>query len=114
MKSFAPVFLGILAATALQSALAACEYPGEISIPDGASATEAEMKAASQTMKQYMATVESYLACLDEEEKGLGDTVSEEQKKLHTQRHNAAVDALNAVAGRFNEQLRIYKKKTAR
>lgn len=107
------ILLSALAMIAMQPAMAACEYPGEITLPSGASATEAEMKAANQSVKQYMAAVESYLACLDEEEKAIGDTVTEEQKKVHTQRHNAAVDALNAVAGRYNEQLQIYKKKTA-
>ena len=97
----------------LQPDGAACEYPGEISIPGGASATEAQMQAANQAVRQYMAAVESYLACLDEEEKALGASVTDEQKKVHIQRHNAAVDALNAVAARYNEQVQAFKKKKA-
>jgi hypothetical protein len=59
-----------------------------------------------------MAAVEAYLACLDDEEKALGETVTDEQKSVHTSRHNAAVDALNAVAARYNEQVQIYKKRS--
>lgn len=97
------------AAGVLQTAGAACTYPPEVSVPDGKSATETEMKAANAAVKEYMATVESYLDCLDEEEKALGETVTEEQKNVHTQRHNAAVDALNTVAQRYNEQVLAYK-----
>ncbi|MCC7328637.1 MAG: hypothetical protein IT484_00610 [Gammaproteobacteria bacterium] len=113
MTRLASVLLGALAAAMLQPAGAACEYPGEISIPGGASATEAQMQAANQAVRQYMAAVESYLACLDEEEKALGASVTDEQKKVHIQRHNAAVDALNAVAARYNEQVQAFKKKKA-
>ncbi len=103
--------LAILAAGALQPASAACNYPAEVSVPDGGTASEAEMKAANQAVKDYMAKVEEYLACLDEEEKALGDMVTDEQKSVHTAKHNAAVDALNAVAARYNEQVQIYKKR---
>ena len=92
-------------------ARADCAYPKEITVPDGNTATEAEMKAAFADIKKYNADVESYLACMDEDEKKLGDTVTDEQKKLHVERHNAAVDALNAVAARYNEQVQIFKKR---
>ena len=58
--------------------------------------------------------MESYLACLDDEEKALGDAATDEQKKVHTAQHNAAVDALNAVAARYNEQVQIFKKQASR
>jgi hypothetical protein len=101
-----------LAAAALAGPAAAeCTYPPEVTIPDGGSATEADMKAANAAVKDYMAAVEAYLACLDEEEKALGDSVTAEQKSVHTARHNAAVDALNAVAARYNEQVQLFKKR---
>jgi hypothetical protein len=104
------VLIACAAAGVLQTAGAACTYPPEVSMPDGASASEADMRAASAAVKEYMAAVETYLACLDEEEKAMGDAVTEEQKKVHTGRHNAAVDALNVVAARYNEQVQAYKK----
>jgi hypothetical protein len=72
--------------------------------------SSSERKAAAASVKDYMAKVEEYLACMDDEEKALGDTVTDEQKKVHTEKHNAAVDALNAVAGRYNEQVKAYQK----
>lgn len=111
MTRFTRVLLALTVAGAMQSAGAACTYPPEVDIPDGKTASENEMKAANAAVKEYMAAVEAYLACLDEEEKALGDAVTEEQKSVHTARHNAAVDALNAVAARYNEQVQIYKKR---
>ena len=92
------------------TAQAACPYPAEIEIPNGARATKDEMMAANTSMKEYMGKVDEYLACLDREEAELGDVVTDEQKQLHTSRHNTAVDALNALAARYNEQVQAYKK----
>lgn len=103
----------LLAAAALAAsplASAACSYPAEVDIPDGRTASEAQMKAANAAVKEYNARVEEYLACMDDEEKALGDAVTEEQKKVHTAKHNAAVDALNAVVARYNEQVQAFKK----
>jgi hypothetical protein len=111
MKTLTRSLLALVVAGTLQAANAACEYPPEVSIPDGSTASEEEMRAANQAVKKYMTDVESYLACLDEEEKKLGDAVTEEQKAVHTSRHNAAVDALNAVAARYNDQVQIFKKR---
>jgi hypothetical protein len=94
----------------LQTAGAACTYPAEVTIPDGKTATKEEMVAANNAVKEYMAKVDEYLACLDKEEADLGEAVTDEQKQVHTSRHNAAVDALNAVAARYNDQVREYKK----
>ncbi|MBM4195556.1 MAG: hypothetical protein FJ197_00460 [Gammaproteobacteria bacterium] len=100
----------LAALAAANTAAAACAYPPEIDVPNGARATKDEMVAANAAVKGYMAQVEEYLACLDREEADLGDAVTDEQKQLHTTRHNTAVDALNAVAARYNEQVQAYKK----
>ncbi len=99
-----------LALTVSATAGAACPYPAEIEIPNGAKATQAEMVAANASMKDYMAKIDTYLECLDREEAELGEAVNEEQKQLHTSRHNTAVDALNALAARYNEQVQAFKK----
>ncbi len=109
-----PIACSLIAAAALLAppfAAAACTYPPEVTIPDGSTASEDDMKAANGAVREYMARVEEYLACMDDEEKALGEAVTDEQKKVHTARHNAAVDALNAVAARYNEQVRLHKAK---
>jgi hypothetical protein len=110
MSRFTALALALLFAAAAPTAQAACTYPPEVTIPEGKTATKPEMQAANAAVKEYMAKVDEYLACLDKEEADLGDAVTDEQKQLHTSRHNAAVDALNAVAARYNEQVQAYKK----
>lgn len=105
-RGVVPVLMALLFPPA---AHAACTYPQEVTLPDGATASKEEMVASQKSVKEYMAAVEAYLACLDEEEKALGDAVTPEQRQIHAKRHNAAVDAMNELAARFNEQVRAFK-----
>jgi hypothetical protein len=34
-------------------------------------------------------------------------------QKMEAQKHNAAIDQLQSVADRFNEQVKVYKQRTA-
>ncbi len=89
---------------------AACEYPADVALPDGAKSSEAEMNAASGVVKKYIADMDAYMACLDAEEAALPvEQQTPETKAMHIKRHNAAVDAMEATAGRFNEQIKAYK-----
>lgn len=91
-------------------AAAACEYPADVTVPDGAKATEAEMNAAAAVVKKYIADMDAYMACLDAEQAALPvEQQTPEAKALHVKRHNAAVDAEDAIAVRFNEQVRAFK-----
>ena len=91
-------------------AAAACEYPADVALPDGAKATEAEMNAAAAVVKQYIADMDAYMACLDKEQADLPvEEQTPEAKAMHVKRHNAAVDAEEAIAARFNDQVRAYK-----
>lgn len=97
------------AVTFATSGMAACPYPDDVSIPDGSTASEAEMLDGQKMVKAYMAQMEEYLECLDEEAGSLGEEESEDQKAMHVKRHNAAVEAMEKVAASFNEQIRSYK-----
>lgn len=97
---------------------AACSYPkAPEKLPDGRVATMEEMLAGKKAVQEYNTAMESYLSCLklehDERIAGAGETLTAEQKaeldKREAQKHNAAIDELEAVAGRFNEQVKIYK-----
>ena len=87
----------------------ACDYPREVSVPDGGTATKDDMLNGQKDVKTYMAAMEGYLACLDEESAGADEDQTDEQKTLHTKRHNAAVEAMEGLAARFNEEVRAYK-----
>lgn len=91
-------------------AAAACEYPSDVAMPDGAKASSDEMNAASGVVKKYLAEMEGYLACLDAEEAALPvEQQTTDTKAMHIKRHNAAVDAMDAAAARFNDQIKAYK-----
>ena len=97
-----------------------CVYPPPPSkIPDGNTATMQEMMDAKKAVTQYNKDVNAYVACIKLEHEtavtNAGDKITPEQKaemdKIEVQKNNAAVDQLQSVAERFNEQVRIYKQK---
>jgi hypothetical protein len=103
-------------------AQATCTYPhSPAAPPDGNTATKEQMVAAAQDFKRYNGEMNAYLDCLnlemDVSPKDVSKLTPDEKKKVDreqkvlTQRHNAAFDELQAVVGRFNEQVRIYKAK---
>lgn len=108
--------LALLAAFTSSLAQAACIYPRPPeTIPDGKTATYDEMVAAQTAVKQFDADVAAYNACLDMELKTLlanpelDDARKAELAEMQVKKNNAAVDEAQAVADRFNEQLRAYK-----
>jgi len=96
------------------TALAECNYPDSIPVPDGSTASEAELVATQTAIKQYMASMEGYLACLDEEAAALGPEITEDQIRIRDLRHDAAVDEMEKLAAEFNAAVRAFKKNSAR
>ncbi|HET7755771.1 MAG TPA: hypothetical protein VFK87_00815 [Steroidobacteraceae bacterium] len=119
MKMLVPI-----AATAVFStgaAFADCSYPAPPEkLPDGASATLQEMLAGQKAVSEYNKAVQNYVSCIDKEVDAAvargGDKLKPEQKadmqRVETQKHNAAIDQLQSVADRFNEQVKVYKART--
>ena len=113
------------------ASMAECFYPEEVSIPDGTASTYEEMRDSQTFVKEYMAEMETYLDCLDEEnpeEENLaqenptqknptqandqtneGEQIGGSDSPFKQKRH-VAIDAMESVAARFNEQVRAYKK----
>lgn len=94
------------------TAHAECAFPkAPGSIPDGKTASEAEMVAAMNAFKAYNDEVTAFGACLEEEtkSKAAGTAQLMQLKTMQSKKHNAAVDELQAKAKQFNEQVRIYK-----
>ena len=115
MRILSGLALGLLLATA---ANAECTYPKEPSnMPDGATATQDQMVEGMKAVKEYNSSVTVYLSCLEEEMnarvEAAGPDAPAEQieqiKAIHTKRHNAAVEALEQQAARFNEQVKVFK-----
>lgn len=94
----------------------ACDYPERVPIPSGSTATKDEMVAGQKGVKKYMAAMEEYLACIEEEDKQTRANIEEPDPIVEAQRdemlmkkHNAAVEEMERIAANFNEQVRAYK-----
>ncbi len=121
MKAWIP--LTLIAALGTAHAHAACTYPqAPAAIPDGATATKDEMIAGKNEVSRYNTEMNAYLDCLKLESdaavpKETSKLSAEEKKKadealkILAQKNNAAVDQLQSVVTKFNEQLKIYKAK---
>lgn len=128
MKAFfaLTVSLGLCAAG---TAYADCVYPtAPDKLPDGRTATMTEMVTAQKAVKQFDSDINAYIACIkleyDDSIKKVavkpGDKPTADQQKaidqldaVQVKRHNAALDADQSLADRFNEQVRIFKAKAA-
>ena len=122
MKAWIPLTLVFVLGLASR-AQATCSYPQSPSTPpNGKTATRDEMIAAKHDFDRYNGEMNVYLDCLnlemsaapkdptkmtpDEKKK------ADQEQKILVQKHNAAVDELQAVVGRFNEQLKVFKAKS--
>ncbi len=121
-------FLAMTALAALAGPVYAdCSYPPPpTKIPDGNTASMQEMLDAKKTVTQYNKDINAYVACIKLEHEAamtnvktkVGDKPTPEQKadmdrmeQMQIQKNNAAIDQLQSIADRFNEQVRIYKTK---
>jgi len=120
MKAFYSIAL--IAALAAGNAYAACTYPSPpAKLPNGATSTRDEMLAGKKLVTEFDNAIGEYNTCLQKEAdeavaKLTGEDKEKEAKKaeiqkMADQKHNAAVEADEQVATRFNEQLRAYNTK---
>jgi len=108
MKAFATSVTAAASCFTL-SAFAACEQPSMVAVPDGETASMEELLAAQENVKTYLADMEVYLACLNEELETAGEDAPAEFKSLMVTRHNAAVTEMETVAAAFNQQVQAYR-----
>jgi hypothetical protein len=106
--NFGKFLLVIVAGGAAATSLA-CEYPALITVPDGQTSTMEDLIIAQAAVREYMAGMEAYLACVNEEMNAAGDDAPVEYKSIMFSRHNAAVAEMEAIASSFNEQVQTYK-----
>jgi hypothetical protein len=80
--------------------------PAPNKIPDGSTANQQEMITAMQTLKEYNNDVDIYTKCLEFEARQNRLSRSDLEKM-----QNNAVETLQKVAAKFNEQVRTFKAK---
>jgi hypothetical protein len=119
MKSWIPLALAL--ALGANLAHADCTYPkSPDAAPDGSTATLEQMIAAKHDFDRYNGDMNKYLDCIKLEMDAASPTdpskltaeekkKADDQQKILIQKNNAAVDELQAVVARFNEQLKIFK-----
>jgi hypothetical protein len=121
MKAWIPLTL-VFALGFAAHARATCVYPQPPAAPpNGNKATQEEMITAKHDFDRYNGEMNVYLDCLNLEIDASPKDASkmtpdekkkaDQQEKILVQKHNAAFDELQAVVGRFNEQVRAYKAK---
>ena len=108
----------------------ACEYPERPTLPDGSSASKEQMIAAQSSVKAFLAAVDEYLTCLEEEEKDAIaalpeiDESDEEAVKgreaelkrrddLLSKRFDAANEEKFLFGEKWNQQVRAYNDRRA-
>jgi hypothetical protein len=111
--------LTIIAAAILVFALPtfgfACEYPERPTLPDGSVASKEDMIAAQTAVKAFLAAIDGYLECIEQEEKdavAAMDNPDEETIKrrdeLLAKRFDAANDEKFLFGEQWNQQVRAY------
>jgi len=98
--------LAMIAASGLQ---AECAYPDAVEIPDGTQSTYEEMRDSQTFVKEYMAEMETYLACLEQTEIIQADELTDDDEAQQTPGRREAIDVMESVAAQFNEQVRVFK-----
>ena len=114
MKSITSTALGCLLFVAT-SVCFACDYPERPSIPDGSTASKDELLAAKEAVTSYLAGVDTYLTCIEEEEKAavaaLESPDPEDLKRrdeMLSKKFDAANDEKVLVGEQFNQQVRAF------
>ncbi len=93
----------------------ACEYPERPAIPDGSTASKEDMLAAKDAVTSYIAGVDEYLLCIEDEEKAeiaeMRNPDEDELKRrdeMLSKKFDAANDEKALVGEEFNQQVRAY------
>ena len=98
------------AALWVSTAHAACEMPTLVSsIPDGTTATEAELLAAQAEVQAYIVAMDAYIACENEELTTSGDDATSLYLYQMSERIKFAQIEVDRVAENFNQQVVAFR-----
>ncbi len=110
---------------ALPAAGFACDYPERPTMPDGSTAPKEDMIAAQSAVKAFLAAVDEYLICIEQEEKDAIDAMPEvdesdeeavklreeeikRRDQLLSKRFDAANEEKFLFGEQWNQQVRAY------
>ena len=93
-----------------RSVFAACEMPTLVaSIPNGETATEAALLAAQSEVQAYIAAMDDYIACQNEELAVSGEDSTARYLYQMGERIEAARKEVDQVAAEFNDQVTAFR-----
>ena len=102
--------LVILVGLCAQSAFADCEMPSLVSsIPDGETATEAELLRAQTEIRAYITAMDDFIACQNEELAVQGEDATDRYLFQMKERIDAANREVDQVATEFNDQVVAFR-----
>lgn len=101
-------------AKAAQAAAPGCQRPKPPgTLPDGAKATEEDMRKAQVAVKTYVTESEAFNACLDKLVKATAAKITVREYLALLQQYDLTITAMQIFANRFNEQLHVFRAKQA-
>lgn len=109
-------FARILAITLTSSLFSAvsvaadCTKPSAPEIPDGAKASQDNMLAVQEDVKDFIAEGRQYLSCVKNQEAGLAEDASTEERQAVVDRYNAMIDKMKTASNQYNEAVKEYQK----
>ncbi len=97
----------------------ACNSPEPVPIPDGKTATEAEMTAAGRAVLRYFDQYQRYIACVESETSALRKSAvrsdistNRRREELAASKINEASAAVEDLAARFNEATQKFESRS--
>ena len=88
---------------------APCERPTPVTIPDGATASLEDMLEAQSGVREFLESMEGYLACMNGVIESATEETAPETRNAWIEDYNGAVGEMETVAARFNEERIAYQ-----
>lgn len=99
----------------------ACDRPEPVKVPDGATATADEMRAASDVAKEFMRGMEQYVACLEAKHQddrvnagAVSLSAAKDREDVASAELNAAAAEMKDLSARFQKAVDDYEAKTGK
>ena len=110
LRPAAPAAAFLLCLTAAPLAVGACQTPPRPPVmPQGATATDEEMRTGRETLQKYVNALQAYQTCMNQQVKDAPPDTKPEVKAQWQANADAAIEAAQEIADVYSIQLRAFK-----